>query len=518
MKDLYVVIMIIILSSYKILYAKSDPQIIPMPQEMTVLGGEFKIDQHTIIKAGRSLIEEAEKLRNYLVPATGYRLAIDNSFQENIIELKLADNLSSLGDEGYTMEVSPKKVLISAYHYKGLFWGIQSLRQLLPNEILREALVVNVDWVIPCIKIVDKPRFKWRGLMIDYSRTFWSVSHTKKYIDVLSYFKMNKLHMHLTDDQGWRLEIEKYPLLTEIASKFDTVFNEPPEREGFYTKEDIREIVKYAKTRNVEIIPEIEMLGHSSEVFSAYPQFSCTGDTLSIHTFFEGPNIHKEIYCAGKEETFEFLEDVLSEVADLFPSEYVHIGADEAPKDMWEKCANCQRVIKDYNLKNEEELQSWFVKRIEKFLNSKGKKLIGWDEIIEGGLSKSAVVMYWRSNKSDAVLDAVKQGNNIILTPTSHCYFDYTYDKISTEKVYSFEPESGNLTEINSDQILGVQANFWSHIDRTEPTMDRQIFPRLLALAEVGWTKASKKNREHFMIRMKDHLKSLKLLGVYYMN
>ena len=353
--------------------------------------------------------------------------------------------------------------------------------------------------------------------MIDYSRTFWNMSHTKKYIDAVSYYKMNKLHMHLTDDQGWRIDIDKYPALTEKASRFDTVYHEPQEREGYYSKDDIRELVRYAETRNVELIPEIEMPGHTTEVFAAYPELSCTGDTLSIHPFFKGPGIHKEIFCAGREETFRFLENVLSEVTELFPSPYVHIGGDEAPKAMWQTCPDCQKVMEEYDMKDEDELQSWFISRIEEYLNSKGKKLIGWDEIMEGGLSKTATVMYWRGRNEQTPLIAASQGNDVIMTPTSHCYFDYSYQTISTEKVYSYNPLPDNLDKQYSEHILGVQANFWSHIDRTEPKMDRQIFPRLLAMAEVGWAEGLNKNWENFNIRLKHHYKSLSLLEIYYM-
>ena len=434
-------------------------KVIPMPQKIITSNGTFVLTNKTSIKVDPELMKKAEQLKDYIYPATGYLLPINvKNLEENIIELKLLDELSSLGEEGYKLDISDKKVLISAYNEQGIFWGIQTLRQLFPSEILREAPVYNILWEIPCVKIEDKPRFKWRGLMIDYSRTFWNVGQTKKYIDALSYYKMNKLHMHLTDDQGWRIEIDKYPKLTEIASKFDTVYHEPPEREGYFTKDDIRELVRYAKDRNVEIIPEIEMPGHTTEVFSAYPELSCTGDTLSVHPFFKGPGIHNEIFCAGKEETFKFLENVLSEVTELFPSEYVHIGGDEAPKSYWKECSLCQKRIKDEGLKNEDELQSWFIRRIENYLNSKGKKLIGWDEILEGGLSKTATVMFWRSNKQDANVKAMNQGNDVIMSPTSYCYFDYPYDKISTEKVYSFEPLSGmDLKMLIQNTSLGFR-------------------------------------------------------------
>jgi len=498
---------------------KTSIHIIPRPLEVSVLNGIFEMTENTSIKAGRDLLLQAELLRDYLSPATGYNLPVkvDNSGR-NFIELKLSDQLSSLGEEGYKLNVTNKKVLITAFKPQGITWGIQTLRQMLPDEILREAFVSNVKWIIPCVSIVDKPRFNWRGLMIDYSRTFWNRRVTKKYIDAMSYYKLNMLHMHLTDDQGWRIEIDKYPLLNEISSKFDTIYLEPGEREGYYSKEDIRELVRYAAARNVELIPEIEMPGHSSEIFAAYPQLSCTGDTLTIAPFFKRPGIHNEILCAGKEETFKFLEDVLDEVIELFPSEYVHIGGDEAPKAEWKACPLCQKRIKDEGLKDENELQSWFVRRIEQYLNSKGKKLIGWDEIIEGGLSKTATVMYWRGRMEEAPLVAVNQGNDVIMSPTSHCYFDYPYEKISTEKVYSFEPLSGKLENVSPRHILGVQGNFWSHIDRSESLMDRQIFPRLIAMAEVGWTEKQNRSWSDFSLRLKHHYNILDLMDIYYMD
>jgi hexosaminidase len=353
--------------------------------------------------------------------------------------------------------------------------------------------------------------------MIDYSRTFWRKDITENILDALSYYKMNKLHMHLTDDQGWRLEIDKYPALTEIGSRFDTIYNEPEEKQGYYSKDDIDEIVRYAAARNVEIIPEIEMPGHALAVLAAFPELSCTGETPKIHPFSTGPYIHEEILCAGKEETYEFLESVLDEVAGLFPSQYIHIGGDEAPKAEWKKCPDCQRAIKENGLKDEHELQSWFIKRVENYLNSKGKKLIGWDEITEGGLSKTATMMFWRGWMEDALLTAVNQGNDVIMSPTTHCYFDYTYETTSVEKVYSYEPLSDKLEDINPEHILGVQANFWSHIDRDVPKMHRQIFPRILALAEVGWTERGKRNWDNFSSRLKHHYKTLELLDLYYM-
>jgi hexosaminidase len=500
-------------------YTQSDLvcSLIPQAQKITIGRGYFELNSKTKISAQSDLNFRANQLKNYLEPATGFYIKIDQPGQlNNIIKLKLNKNLSSLGDEGYKLGVDSNKITIEAFSSKGIFWGIQTLRQLLSVNILRNARTDNVSWYVPRLQIEDQPRFKWRGLMIDYSRTFWNKQLTERYIDAMAYYKMNILHMHLTDDQGWRVEIGKYPELTKKASLFDTIYHEPEEMEGYYSKGDIKEIVEYARQRNIEIVPEIEMPGHSSEVFSVYPGYSCKGDTLKIQPFFKGPGIHKEIYCAGNDNTFKFLEGILSEIFDLFPSEYVHIGGDEAPKDHWKNCPLCQKRIKDYSLKDENELQSWFIKRIESFLNAHGRKLIGWDEITEGGLSKTATVMYWRSGNKDIPALALKQGNSIVMSPTDYCYFDYTYEKIPTKKVYSFNPSMAGSAIEYKDNILGVQGNFWSHINRTIPEMDRQIFPRILALSEIGWTQDINKNWDSFYSRLKRQLTALDIMGIYY--
>ncbi len=495
---------------------QAELHVIPKPDSVTVLSGTFRMTQNTSIEAQQDLLEKAEQLRGFLSTASGFRLPINEKGPGgNLIQLKLTEGPSSLGEEGYELSITPQSVLIAALKPRGIFWGMQTLRQLFPNEILREARMDGAEWILPCVKIVDRPRFRWRGLMIDYSRTFWNKHLTKKYIDALSYYKMNTLHMHLTDDQGWRLEITKYPKLTEVASRFDTLYHEPPEREGYYSKNDIRELVQYAAERNVELVPEIEMPGHSLAILAAYPELSCTGEKVSIHPYLKGPGIHSEILCAGRRGTFEFLRNVLSEVIELFPSNYVHIGGDEVPKLKWEACPDCQRTIKEQGLKGEAELQSWFTGQVETYLNSKGKKLVGWDEVTEGGFSKTATVMFWRGMGDDLV-KAISQGNDVILTPTSHCYFDYSYETTSTEKVYSFEPLSGKIENSRPEHILGVQANFWSHIARTEPEMDRQVFPRLLALAEVGWTKTQNRHWSEFNSSLKHHYRTLDLLDVYY--
>ena len=516
MKILMFFILMTVFSVSRVISGTNSIHLIPKPQSINVYEGYFEVNPSTVIIASEELNLRAKQLRNYLEPATGYDIHINPGTKTgNTLELYLSHALENLGKEGYILQVSEKRVQITAFHTNGIFYGIQSLRQLLPIDIMRDAKVGSAQWKIPCLKIEDKPRFPWRGLMIDYSRTFWNKDLTKKYIDALALYKMNVLHMHLTDDQGWRIEIKKYPKLTQKASRFSDEFDEPEERQGYYTQEDIKELVAYAMERNIEIVPEIEMPGHTAEVFSVFPELSCKEDTFKIHPFFKGPHIHREILCAGKNETFGFLENVLAEIVDLFPFEYIHIGGDEAPKQHWQECPKCQQRIKDEKLKDEHELQSWFVRRIETYLNSKGKKLIGWNEILQGGLAPNAAVMFWHG-EFEETLKAAEKGHSIVMSPTSHCYFDYTHEKISTEKVYSFNPVPRELDKKYVKNILGVQANFWSHIDRTEPKMSRQIFPRLLALSEVGWTNEENKEWRNFFDRIKIHADVLNLHNIYY--
>jgi hexosaminidase len=331
--------------------------------------------------------------------------------------------------------------------------------------------------------------------MLDVSRTFMPVNLVKRFIDFFSQYKLNVVHLHLTDDQGWRIEIKRYPLLTETGSKFDPEFNTMG---GYYSQDDIRELVRYAQLRNVMLVPEIEMPGHACAAIASYPDLSCEGIRPKIHTFFEGKSIHEEIFCAGKESTYEMIFGILDELCGLFPSSYVHIGGDEAQKAMWKKCPHCQQAMKDNNLANEEELQSYFVKRIGDYLRAKNKTLVGWDEIMEGGkLAGDEVLMFWRGWKLDEVEKEVNAGFRVVCTPTTHCYFDYTYEKISTRHIYDYEPVIAGTKEVN---YLGVQANFWSHIDRSEHNIDKQLFPRLLGLAETAWSRPENRKWEQFRI------------------
>jgi hexosaminidase len=346
--------------------------------------------------------------------------------------------------------------------------------------------------------------------MLDCSRTFLNKAYLFRYIDLLAMHKMNVLHLHLTDDQGWRIEIKKHPRLTEIGSRFASRY--AGEKNGYYSQQDIREIVHYAALRHVTIVPEIEMPGHATALLAVYPELSCSGRRQDIFPFFQGPAVTRDILCAGNDAVFDVMKDVLAEVMELFPSQYIHVGGDEAPKDRWQACPKCRQRIKEEGLHNEDELQSYFMRRIGDFVRSKGRTLIGWDEILEGGLAPNAAVMSWRGTKGG--YEAAILNHEVVMSPTTHCYFDYDVRQISLDKTYAFCPIPEGLPEEKTRFILGGQANMWTHIARTDSTIDQQIFPRLLALAEALWSKPEQKRFKDFYHRYKSYEQRLHLLGV----
>ena len=491
-----------------------------IPEPLAVERGEgwFLLGPDTTIASPAPAREVAALLQGAIADTTGMELELTSIATpgENgkSIVLLIEPGISGVGDEGYMLDITPGQVLIGARTSTGLYYGTQTLRQLLPlpRVICQPAHLVR--WVLPSVRIVDDPRFGWRGLMMDCSRTFQSIEYLKETIDRMGFYKLNVLHLHLTDDQGWRLQLDAFPKLTATGARFPDGYDEPESHQGFYGKDEIRDLLRYAKARGVTIVPEIEMPGHCLAALACYPELSCTGGPFEIHPFFEGPGIHADVYCAGKQETFLFLERVLAEVVDLFPSRYVHIGGDEVPKDRWKACERCQLRMKDEGLADEHELQSWFVKRIEKLLGDEGRVLIGWDEILEGGLAPGAAVMSWRGTRGG--IAAARAGHDVVMSPTSHCYFDYTYERIDTERAYAFEPIPEELDEAQGRHVLGLQANFWSHIDREPPLVDRQLFPRLLAIAERGWSARDVRDWEDFRWRVKLHLVHLDELGVDY--
>lgn len=448
--------------------------------------------------------------RNIVDKHRNFYLYIENKIPQNKngIFLRINKNLKELGDEGYKLSVTTKKIEITSYTAKGIFYGIQSFLQLLPGDY-----VISSEWSkgavnIPCVEITDIPHFKWRGMLLDCCRHFMDKDFVKRYIDLLSYYKMNTFHWHLTEDQGWRIEIKKYPKLTEIGAW--RIQPDGSRYGGYYTQNDIKEIVAYAAERYVNIVPEIEMPGHSVAAIASYPYLSCTGNQIPVETQW---GVFKDIYCAGNDSTFIFLKDVLSEVINLFPYEYIHIGGDEAPKYRWERCDKCRKRIIDKKLKDEHELQSWFIDQINQFLKEKGRKLVGWDEILEGGLSKGATVQSWRG--TEGAVEAARKGNYAVVSPTSHAYFDYDISVINLEKVYSFDPIPSELNEKERMFILGGECNMWTEY-APQDKVDFKVFPRLLSMSEVLWTYTDKSDFDEFRNRVQLQYPVLNSKGVKY--
>jgi hexosaminidase len=513
--------------------AVKEVAVIPQPESIVTGTGVFSLNKKTVIVASGDAMPAAEFLKDFVKNGTGFDLPIVSKGNRNAVILTL--DQAKQNTEGYTLKSTSKNVVITADSRAGLFYGVQTLRQLFPPEIESKVVKANIGWNIPVVEIIDQPRFAWRGMMLDCVRHFFPVSHIKHLLDLLAAHKMNHFHWHLVDDQGWRIEIKKYPELTTTSAwrvdRENLPWGERPDQKpgekatygGFYTQDEIREIVAYAAKLNIEVVPEIEMPAHVSCVFAAYPEFSCSGKKVTVAPGSVWPVTN--IYCAGNDGTFKFLEDVLSEVVELFPSRYIHVGGDEATKINWEKCPKCQARIKMEGLKDEKELQSYFITRMEKFINSKGKKLIGWDEILEGGLAPEATVMSWRGFEGG--IEAAKTGHDAVMSPTSFCYFDYYQGPKESEplaiggylpvsKVYQFEPVPDTLTSEEAKHILGGQANLWTEFVPTPEHSEYMLFPRLDAMAEVLWTMPANKNYDDFLKRLARQFERYDNAGINY--
>lgn len=494
----------------------SSINIIPKPYSIQLGEGNFTVTEETKIYF-HPAIEAVQSIANALAEKMNAAIGLDlipeqgnnTATASNAILLTISPNHAALGAEGYELLVQQQSVRLIAHQPAGLFYGVQTLRQLLPPEIeSTQPPPQNRIWQIPGVKIVDHPRFGWRGMLLDCCRHFMTKDFVKRYIDLLAYYKMNRFHWHLTEDQGWRIEIKKYPKLTEVGAW--RKYEDGTIHGGFYTQDDIKEVIAYAHARFVTVIPEIELPGHSLAALACYPQLSCTGGPFEVSTRW---GVHKDVYCAGNEATFQFLADVLTEVVDLFPAEYIHIGGDEVPKERWQQCSKCQARIKAQGLRDEHELQSYFVKRIEQLLSSKGRRIIGWDEILEGGLAPGATVQSWRG--MEGAIAAATSGHDAIVSPTSHAYFDYPIETLDLRQVYSFEPVPSGLTAEQARHILGGECNMWTEYAPQE-TIDSKMFPRLLAMSEVLWSPQQAKNYREFHQRLRFHYQRLDFLGVKY--
>lgn len=483
--------------------------LIPRPGSLVTKSGSFFLSATTSItynddKAARS----ASFLNDFFRSAYGINLTVKKS-------KKAVNNIhflydSSFGKEEYTLTIEASKVVIRAGE-GGLFYGLQTLMQLLPpntDEALR----------FPCLEIKDSPRFAHRGALLDVGRYFFTVDQVKRFLDLMASYKLNVFHWHLTEDAGWRIEIKKYPLLTQIGAwRRGTLQNHSHEsfdrlpHGGFYTREEAREIVLYAAERNITVVPEIDMPGHTMTILAAYPELSCTGGPFTI---LETWGIQKDVLCAGNEKTYAVVEDILEEILAIFPSEIIHIGGDEAPKDRWKACPKCQAKISEQGLKDEHELQSYFIKRVGKYLSDNGRRMLGWDEIMEGGIAENAMIMSWRGTRGG--IEAARMNHDVVMTPNDFLYLDYYQGKweeephniagfLPLERVYSYEPVPGELNEQERKHIIGLQGNIWMEFIHSVEKLNYMAFPRLLAVAEIGWS-GPEKNYYDFRKRLAGNL------------
>jgi hexosaminidase len=509
------------------------PPVVPAPLSLKARPGVFLLGASSrivVLEGQPAVLAVASSLQEKLARPTGYEIPVETVSAvdgqalagKGAIVLRLEDLVARLGEEGYLLEAGPDGVLIRAARPAGLFYGSQTLRQLLPSAIERPATEAGAGpWTVPAVSIEDRPRFGWRGGMLDCARHFFPKEFVKRWIDLLALHKLNVFHWHLTDDQGWRVEIKKYPRLTEVGAwrvdREDRHWNaREPQKPGeaatyggFYTQDDIREIVAYAAARFVTVVPEIEMPGHAKAALTAYPELSCTGGPFTVPPGGYWPIT--DVFCPGNDRTFEFLDDVLTEIVALFPGPFVHIGGDEVDKTEWRRCPKCQVRMKAEGLKDEGQLQSYFVKRVEKILLAKGRRLIGWDEILEGGLAPQATVMSWRGTEGG--IAAAKAGHDVVMSPTSHCYIDYyqgppAYEPLAIggslplSKVYEFEPAPEVLTRAEADHILGGQVNLWTEYVAEGGHAEYMALPRLAALAEAVWSPKDRRDWPDFAARV----------------
>lgn len=504
--------------------------VLPQPAIQSVSEGVFVVKPDTLIVADKANQRAANLLAKWLGPATGY--AFKPTVREdadNTISLKLDATLARLGNEGYLLDVTRQRVTIRAPHEAGVFYGVQTLRQLLPPAIFSASVKQGVAWDLPAVHVEDQPRFGWRGAMLDVSRHFMPKEFVIEFIDLLALHKLNTFHWHLTDDQGWRIEIKKYPRLTQIGAwrKQTRLGHErrnphgfdKKRHGGFYTQREIREVVEYARQRHITVVPEIEMPGHAQAAIAAYPELGVKGEALEVWTRW---GINANIFNPN-EKTILFMQDVLGEVVKLFPGTFIHVGGDEAIKDQWKASPQVQARLKELGLKDEHELQSYFIRRMDQFLTSKGRRLIGWDEILEGGLAPGATVMSWRGVKGG--ITAAKSGHDVVMAPTTHTYLDYLQSQdpgelpaiggnLPLETVYAFEPIPEELTAEESRHVLGSQAQIWTEYLPTPGHVEYMAFPRLIALSEVTWSTKERRNYPDFLTRLSVHEERLQLLNV----
>ncbi|AQT67319.1 Beta-hexosaminidase [Anaerohalosphaera lusitana] len=528
MKKMWLLLIVCAICCVNFSIAFAEIAIIPKPVKVVEQSGSFTLNAQTKLLTSEPSI--AERCRTMFTLATGFAFPVaDTRPASNYIALTIDPSLDDLSEEAYRLTVDTDSVAIRANHTRGLYYGLQTLRQLLPVEIYSDTKVAAVDWKIPAVRIEDEPRFQWRGMMLDCSRQFFPAEFVKDYIDWLAVHKINLFHWHLTDDDGWRIEIKQYPKLTELGAWRGEDEVLPPSRGsgaerygGFYTHEQIREIVAYAAERNIRIMPEIDVPGHGRAATASYPEILCegVGDTKSVQ------GISKNVWCAGREENFEMLDAIIAETAELFPFEYIHIGGDEVNQKAWANCSRCKKLMQQKGFQNTAQIQNYFIKRMEKIVRNHGKNMIGWNEILHGGkLEQDTAIMSWIGTGPG--IHAAKLGHPVIMAPGPYMYFDMKQAPgerghwwagiVTTEKSYSFDPFDFDLPEDKVKNIFGVQACLWSeYLNEPPHYAEHQSYPRICALSEVGWTPQKLREYEDFNTRLGKHLPRLGKLGIHY--
>lgn len=542
MKKIFLAAVLPLIVTAALCQSKSTISLIPEPVELKQKTGSYTLPKNISISAPASAEAKyaANFLKEKLASATGYTVSVADKPSANITFSLNAAEDKTLGKEGYKLVASPTSITIKANKPAGLFYGVQTLLQLLPKEIESKTVVKNIKWAIPSVEITDYPRFGWRGLMLDVSRHFFTKDEVKKFIDEMSRYKYNLLHWHLTDDEGWRIEIKSLPKLTEVGAwnvkkvgRFgefsEAEKDEPRNYGGFYTQEDIKEVVKYAKDHFVDVLPEVDVPGHSLAAIAAYPELSCSngvknkgvssGESIkdwNTHTALVDDNL-----CPSNENVYTFLDKVFGEMAPLFPFEYIHVGGDETFKTFWEESDAVKALMQKEGLKTMEEVQGYFENRVEKIVNSKGKKMMGWDEILEGGVSPTAAVMSWRGTKGG--VEASNKGHEVVMSPTTFVYLDYMqadeimepkiYASLRLNKTYSYEPISEG---INAKLVKGVQGNLWTEQIYNYRQIQYMVWPRAFAISEIGWSPSGRKNWDGFVNRVEQHFKRFDVAEMKY--
>ncbi len=489
--------------------------VVPRPTRVERRAGRFRLTPDTVIVSDERNRRNASYLRDLLAPPTGFQLPIRAASPPHNTAIVL--NTDGEGTASYKLAISTRQVVISAAQATGVFYGLQTFRQLLPVEIERRRLVSGVEWSAPCLTIHDAPRFRWRGYMLDEGRHFHGAETVRRALELMALQKLNVFHWHLTEDQGWRIEIRRYPRLTEVGavrrgtakSRFGRCDDLP--HGGFYTQDEIRSIVSYAAERHITVVPEIEMPGHSLAALASYPELSCTGGPFQVACRF---GVMFDVYCAGKEATFEFLQNVLDEVMELFPSPYIHIGGDEVPKARWKRCPACRLRIKQEKLPNVHQLQVYFTNRIASYLARHGRRAVGWNQILQEGLDEGAVVQYWMGGRRRLVA-ALREGREVIASPYLGTYLDHSYALIPLRKAYRFEPTFPELDAASAHNVIGLEAPLWTEFVPDRNRLDYQTYPRLAAYAETGWSQGDK-DEDDFYRRLEHLLSRLDELGVRY--